>query len=285
MAARTPDNPARRGGRYLYGLGLAAMGLGVALLLPIVETALRPVGAVLLLFGLVLAGSYFIGRLKAEMSADSLALEPAWRKPAHGAAGYGSLPVAAAPVPAQPPARVTPALAAGARPSTSAERAAPGSPLARATAPASPAASVIWTSAMFDYMSPQQFDALCEALLGQGGFETRSQSHGAAGGSTIWLYSRHAQQGKDSPVAVVLCRQWPGQSVGPRELQALLELMSAHHLTRGTCATLSSCTESVRKFAKLKGINLLDRNAVLDLITRRTPAQQQALLARVREKA
>jgi hypothetical protein len=285
MTTRTPAHPAQRGGRYLFVLGLVAMGSGVILLLPIVESALRPVGAVMLLFGLVLTGSYFVGRLKAEISADNLALEPAWRKPAHGAAGYGSLPVMDAPVPAQPPARATPALGANERASASAENAGRRTVPARATTPAGPQAVAIWTSAMFDHMSPQQFDALCEALLGQGGFETRSQSHGAAGGATIWLYSRHAQQGKNSPVAVALCRQWPGQSVGPRELQPLLELMAAHCLTRGTCATLSGCSESVRKFAKIKGINLLDRNAVLDLITRRTPAQQEALLARVREKS
>lgn len=285
MVTRTPAHLAQRGGRYLYVLGLVAMGLGIILLLPIMEPALRPVGAVMLLFGLVLAGSYFVGRLKAEISADNLALEPTWRKPAHGAAGYGNLPAADAPAPVQPPARATPVLTASAQPSASNDKAVPRTALAHVTVPASTPARAIWTSAMFDHMSPQQFDALCETLLGQGGFETRSQSHGAAGGATIWLYSRHAQQGKNSPVAVVLCRQWPGQSVGPRELQPLLELMNAHHLTRGTCATLSSCSESVRKFAKLKGINLLDRNAVLDLITRRTPAQQQALLARVQEKA
>jgi restriction system protein len=55
--------------------------------------------------------------------------------------------------------------------------------------------------------------------------------------------------------------------------------MASRQLKRGTCATSSICTEDARKFAKTVGINLLDRQAVLDLIARRSPMQQQALLA------
>lgn len=283
MVTRTPDNPTPRGTRYLYVLGLLATGVGLLLLLlPIMDTALRPVGAVALLFGVLLVGSYFLGRLKAEMSADNRAPEPTWHKPAHGSAGYGSLPVSDAPVLAGP--RSALAGAAVATPPVQAPPAAlPPLPLAPApaapdiAAPASPATS--WTPALFDRMSAQQFDAVCEALFAQGGFETRSQSHGAAGGVTIWLYSRHAQQGKDSPVAVALCKQWPGQPVGVRELHPLLELMASRQLKRGTCATSAFCTDNARKFAKYNSINLLDRQGVLDLIARRSPVQQQTLLA------
>lgn len=278
MVTRTPDNPPPRGTRYLYVLGLVATGLGfLVLLLPMVDTRWRPVGAAALLLGILLVGSYFLGRLKAEMSADNRAPEPTWRKPAHGSAGYGSLPVSDAPVMTGPrgalagPALTTPVQAPPAA-------LPPLPPAAPAIAlPESPATN--WTPALFDRMSAQQFDAVCEALFAQGGFETRSQSHGAAGGVTIWLYSRHAQQGKDSPVAVALCKQWPGQPVGVRELHPLLELMASRQLKRGTCATSALCTDNARKFAKYNGINLLDRQAVLDLIARRSPVQQQTLLA------
>jgi restriction system protein len=280
MVTRTPDNPIPRGARYSYLLGLVAMGLGIILLLPVMDTALRPAGAVALLLGILLVGSYFLGRLKAEMTADNRAIEPTWRKPAHGSAGYGSLPVSDAPAagsrrPLAGPAAVNAGQAFKAAP--------PALPLA--TTPAAPAIAVsagratAWTPALFDRMSAQQFDAVCEALFAQGGFETRSQSHGVAGGVTIWLYSRHAQQGKDNPVAVALCKQWPGQPVGVRELHPLLDLMASRQLKRGTCATSSICTDNARKFAKYNSINLLDRQAVLDLIARRSPTQQQALLA------
>lgn len=128
-------------------------------------------------------------------------------------------------------------------------------------------------------MSPRQFEAVCEALLAQAGFETRCQSHGAAGGVTLWLYSRHAAQGKDSPVAVAQCKQWPSELLGVREIHPLLDLMSARGLKRGTYATASSYTDNARKFAKYNGISLLDCAALLSLIASRTPAQQQALLA------
>lgn len=282
MVTRTPDNPTSRGARYLYVLGLVATGLGfLVLLLPMVDTTWRPVGAAALLLGILLVGSYFLGRLKAEMSADNRASEPTWRKPAHGSAGYGSLPVSDAPVMTGPRSALTgPAVATPVQAPPAALPPLPPAPPPAAPAiavPASPATS--WTPALFDRMSAQQFDAVCEALFAQGGFETRSQSHGAAGGVTIWLYSRHAQQGKDSPVAVALCKQWPGQPVGVRELHPLLELMASRQLKRGTCATSAFCTENARKFAKYNSINLLDRQAVMDLIARRSPVQQQTLLA------
>ncbi|MEO8020234.1 restriction endonuclease [Polaromonas sp.] len=277
MVTRTPDNTTPRSTRYLFVLGLVAMGLGfLLLLLPVTDAAMRPVGAVALLFGILLVGSYFLGRLKAEMSADNRAAEPTWRKPAHGSAGYGSLPVSDAPVAGARGALARPAVAAPAQVPQAALL-----PLPPAPPPAAPAIAVpaSWTLALFDRMSAQQFDAVCEALFAQSGFETRCQSHGATGGVTIWLYSRHAQQGKDSPVAVALCKQWPGQPVGVRELHPLLELMASRQLKRGTCATSAICTDNARKFAKYNGINLLDRQAVLDLIARRSPVQQQALLA------
>lgn len=279
MVARTPDNPPPRGARHLYVLGLVATGLGfILMLLPMVETALRPVGAVALLLGILLVGSYFLGRLKAEISADNRASEPTWHKPAHGSAGYGSLPVSDAPVAGKRgaltgPADATPVPKAGLLPLP------PASPAAARTIAVPASAATSWTLSLFDRMSAQQFDAVCEALFAQGGFETRSQSHGVAGGVTIWLYSRHAQQGKDEPVAVALCKQWPGQPVGVQELHPLLNLMAARQLKRGTCATSSTCTDDARKFAKNVGINLLDRQAVLHLIARRSPIQQQALLA------
>lgn len=137
----------------------------------------------------------------------------------------------------------------------------------------------LWGPDIFDTLSAPQFDAVCEALLAQAGFETRCQSHGAAGGVTLWLYSRHAQQGKDSLVAVAQCKQWPGQPLGVKEIHPLLEVMQARQLQRGTYATSSSYTDNARKFAKYHGLNLLDREALLGLIATRTTGQQQALLA------
>jgi restriction system protein len=128
-------------------------------------------------------------------------------------------------------------------------------------------------------MSPQQFDAVCQTLFAQSGLETRVQSHGAAGGVTIWLHSRNAQQGKDSPVAVAVCKLWRGLPLTVREIHPLLALMTERQLKRSTYATASSFTENARKFAKYNGINALDRSGLLALIATRTPAQQQALLA------
>lgn len=271
MAVRSPDTTRQRDPKYLYALGLLAMALGIALLLPVLDRASRPVGATALLLGVALVGRYFMLRLNAELLTDGVGGEPAWRKPAHGSAGPGSRPVTGEPAagdelpePARRPSVGSP---------TPVPAAVPGS-----IPPAAPPQPV-WGPVLLASLSPQQFEAVCEALLAQGGFQTRCQSHGAAGGVTIWLHSRHAPQGTDNPAAVALCKQWPGQPVGVKEMHPLLELMAARRLNRGTYATSSNYTDNARKFARYHSINALDGAALLDLIARRTSGQQQALLA------
>jgi hypothetical protein len=279
MASHPPDKQTQSSGRYLYVLGLAAMGIGLLLILSFPDAALRSTGAVIMLFGTVLTGSYFIGRLKAEVSSGNFAPEPTWNKPAHGAAGYGRLPATDGPAPTH---------GAGLpRPSPQAEAAKLPSPVKEPerTSPSVLPASAppgLWAAPVFDQMSARQFGAMCEALLAQGGFETRSQSHGPSGGVAVWLHSRNSRGGGDSPVSVALCGQWRNQPVDAPRLRPLLALMATHQLARGTCATSSGFTEDARQFAKLKGINLLDRAALLALIARRTPDQQRALLALAR---
>lgn len=280
MATHSPDKRTQSSGRYLYVLGLAAMGMGLLLILSFPEAALRSAGAVIMLLGTVLTGSYFIGRLKAEVSSGNLAAEPTWNKPAHGAAGYGRPPAPdGGPVPTHGAvlSRPVPQVEAAKLPSPAKEpQRAPPSALV-ASAPTGP-----WAAPLFDQMSAQQFGAMCEALLAQGGFETRSQAHGPSGGVAVWLHSRNTAGGGNSPVSVALCGQWRNQPIDAPRLRPLLALMANHQLARGTCATSSSFTEDARQFAKLKGINLLDRAALLALIARRTPDQQQALLALAR---
>lgn len=46
-----------------------------------------------------------------------------------------------------------------------------------------------WSRQVFEGIEWRRFEALCEALFGQAGVRTESQSHGADGGVDIWLYS------------------------------------------------------------------------------------------------
>jgi restriction system protein len=55
--------------------------------------------------------------------------------------------------------------------------------------------------------------------------------------------------------------------------------MASHKLQRGTFATSSTFTADARQFAKDNGISALDGQGLLALISRRTPAQQESLLA------
>ena len=129
---------------------------------------------------------------------------------------------------------------------------------------------------MFSRIEWRRFEAVCEALFAQAGFETRSQSHGADGGVDIWLHSRnHANA---APVAMVQCKHWQGRPVGVKEMREFFGVMASHQLKRGTYATTSTYTPDAQEFAKANGINALDGAGLLQLIATRTPEQQQALL-------
>lgn len=132
-----------------------------------------------------------------------------------------------------------------------------------------------WGPTAFAAIEWQRFEALCEALFAQAGFETRTQSHGADGGLDIWLHSRHTQW----LMSIVQCKHWQGKPVGVKEIRRLYDVMRSHELQRGIYATTSTFTEDALQFAQKKYINAMDGNKLLALIATRTPEQQQALLA------
>jgi restriction system protein len=131
-----------------------------------------------------------------------------------------------------------------------------------------------WSAEVFAAIEWRRFEAVCEKLFAQAGFETKSQPHGADGGIDIWLYSRNAQ----GPVTVVQCKHWQGKLVSVKEMREFLGVMTSNKLTRGTYATTSSYTPDAQKFAKDNNINALNATDLLNLIKKRTPDQQNELL-------
>jgi len=61
-------------------------------------------------------------------------------------------------------------------------------------------------------------------------------------------------------------------------MREFLGVLTSHQLQRGTYATAATYTAAAQQFAKVNGINAMDGPALLALIAKRTPAQQQALL-------
>lgn len=131
-----------------------------------------------------------------------------------------------------------------------------------------------WSADVFAAIEWRRFEAVCARLFEQAGFQIRMQPRGPDGSAEIWLHSRNA----DGPVAIVLCKHWMGKNVGVTELREFVNLLTAHHLTRGTFATVATYTPSALRFAKDHSINALDGTGLLSLIAKRTPAQQQELL-------
>ena len=132
-----------------------------------------------------------------------------------------------------------------------------------------------WSPEVFAAIEWRRFEAVCEALFAQAGFETRAQSHGPDGGVDIWLYSRHAE----GPVAVVQCKHWQNKQVPVSALREFYGVMASYKLARGTYATSSTFTADALAFAQANGINAQDGNGLLRLIAQRPPEQQAALLA------
>lgn len=132
-----------------------------------------------------------------------------------------------------------------------------------------------WSSDVFAVIEWRRFEAVCEALFAQDGFEVGSRSSGADGSVDIWLHCANAPE----PVVVVHCKHWLAQPVGVDEMREFLAVMASHQLQRGRYATRSGYTADAKRFAQDHGIQALDGAALLDLIATRTPEQQQALLA------
>lgn len=133
-----------------------------------------------------------------------------------------------------------------------------------------------WSKEVFAIIEWRRFEALCELLFAQAGFETKAQSHGADGGIDIWLYSKNFP---DGPVSVVQCKHWTTKTVKVNDVRALLGSMTDKKVKRGIFATTSTFTHDAKQFASDNGIQLLDCSGLLDLIATRSPEQQQALLA------
>jgi len=263
MARSKTNKRQKRALSGLLGKGIFATTLGLAFLMaplflgasPIlkpVAMGLRTPGWLALGLGLVLLGLHFALKSRTEETSRTPRVVPNRREPTSFQDAFGKV---AAPAPGD--------FAATPRRAPATESATP------------PSRVTSWSPAVFAAIEWRRFEAVCEVLFAQAGFETRSQSHGADGGVDIWLHSHNAQ----GPAAVVQCKHWQGKPVGVKELREFFGVMASHQLKRGTYATTSTYTADARQFAIDNGISALDGPALLALIAKRTPEQQKALLA------
>jgi restriction system protein len=152
------------------------------------------------------------------------------------------------------------------------ERASGEVKVARLRKPPRPAG---WGPDVLRVIEWRRFEAVIEALFQQAGMKTKSQSHGADGGVDVWLYSR---QKPDLPVGLVQCKHWSAEPVGADKIRELLGAMAAKKVGRGIFATTGTFTAEASRFGRDNGIDLLDVDRLLDLIAKRTPEEQRALL-------
>lgn len=166
--------------------------------------------------------------------------------------------------------RAAPSDARPSAPSASAVQSGPAVAFVPPTAPQS------WSRAVFDSIEWRRFEAVVEKLMQQCGFQTRTQSHGADGGVDIWVLSR---QDQTTPISLVQCKHWNGKRVGVDKIRELRGVMASQNVRNGQFATTSTFTPDAAEFARANGIGLLDVDALLALIERRSTEQQAELLA------
>jgi restriction system protein len=142
--------------------------------------------------------------------------------------------------------------------------------------PDAPPRPVVWSEEVFQLIEWRRFDALCEKLFEQAGFQAREHARAAEGGNDILLYSNNQP---DGPVSLLRCKHGPMQPVGVAELLALLDSMALAQVKRGIFTTASTFATETERLAQHHHVQLLDRGRLLELIDRRTPEQQAELLA------
>jgi restriction system protein len=133
-----------------------------------------------------------------------------------------------------------------------------------------------WSAAVLRAIEWRRFEALCEALFQQDGYETKSLPHGADGGVDIWLYS---PPDRDRAARAVQCKNWSAGPVGVTMVREFLGVMVDAGVASGVFIATSGFTAEASAFAQRHPITLLDGTALLALIGKRGDAQQQALLA------
>ena len=137
---------------------------------------------------------------------------------------------------------------------------------------AAPSRPTSWSSAVFDIIEWRRFEAMVETLFQQAGFATIS-TRGANGSSGFRLYS--AEHPKPVGLVQALHRD---SAVSVDQLRELREFMVTEEIRRGQLVTTSLFTEEAIAFARPNGIDLFDRWSVLEMASKRSAQQQQALL-------
>jgi hypothetical protein len=133
--------------------------------------------------------------------------------------------------------------------------------------------SAAWNHRVLEEIGASRFQAMCEQLFAQGGFQSRAEPLGGEAGVVLSLQSRN------SPVlaGLVQCRH-ARKAVGIHDLNEFFGLMAERKQKRGVFVTNATFTPEAQKFAREHGINAMDRDRLLELIAKRTPSQQQQLL-------
>lgn len=121
----------------------------------------------------------------------------------------------------------------------------------------------------------KRFEELCAEYFRILGFRAATQTHGPDGGIDIVL---HAAENPNVVGALVQCKRWTTQVVGPKAVRELLGIMTDRKVAEGIFVTTSTFNDEAMSLARTNHIELIDGKTLLRQIRALTTEQQQRLL-------
>ena len=113
-------------------------------------------------------------------------------------------------------------------------------------------------------LSGIEFEEVCKKLLMNMGFEVRTTKKTGDGGIDLVVYNKQPLMGG---IYIVQCKRYAG-SVGEPIIRDLYGVVTAERVNKGILITTGEFTQSAKKFAENKPIELIDKRLLMDLLSK-----------------
>jgi restriction system protein len=134
---------------------------------------------------------------------------------------------------------------------------------------------VVWGLELLREIDWKRFEEICADYFRAIGFRAVTQNNGPDGGIDITLY---AANNAGAVSAIVQCKRWSSQQVGPKAIREFLGVMTDQKISKGFFVTSSSFNSEAIRLALDNNIELIDGATLLTKILKLPPEQQVTLL-------
>jgi hypothetical protein len=133
----------------------------------------------------------------------------------------------------------------------------------------------VWSTGLLNSIGAQRFAALVTLYYREKGVRSAAMRLEGGGGTVLKLFQDDS--GKASVVVQFRAQRAPW--VGPRQIEALREVMDGERVAKGLFMTPGAFSKDAKECARLNGVTLVDGKLFLMMIRRLPPAAQERLLS------